>query len=149
MNVYDFDYKITFFEKIKKTYFTKEFILFVFCGGMGTLTNFIISAVISMILNPSVSYIFGYVISLFVAYSLNAKLIFHRKITCMGFIKFVLSYVPNFLILFSFVLVFLNLLHWNKIIVYALAGLLGLPITFLLVKIMVFLEEKDVDSKNC
>jgi putative flippase GtrA len=136
MNVYDF--KITAFEKIKRTYFTKDFILFVFCGGMGTLTNFIFSLVISMTLNPSVSYVLGYAISLFVAYSLNAKLIFHRNLSFMGFIKFIVSYIPNFLILFTFVLIFLNLLHWNKIIVYALAGLLGLPLTFLLVKIFVF-----------
>jgi len=136
MNVYGF--KTAAFEKIKKTYFTKDFILFVFCGGMGTLTNFIFSLVISMILNPSVSYVFGYGISLFVAYALNAKLIFHHNLSFMGFIKFIVSYIPNFLILFTFVLIFLNLLHWNKIVVYALAGLLGLPLTFLLVKIMVF-----------
>jgi phosphoserine phosphatase/putative flippase GtrA len=132
------NYKITAFEKIKRTYFTKDFILFVFCGGMGTLTNFIFSLIISMILNPSVSYVFGYGISLFIAYALNAKLIFYRNLSFMGFIKFIVSYVPNFLILFTFVLIFLNLLHWNKVIVYALAGLLGLPLTFLLVKIMVF-----------
>jgi len=131
-------YKITAFEKIKETYFTKDFILFVFCGGMGTLTNFIFSLVISTILNPSVSYVFGYGISLFIAYSLNAKLIFHHNLSCKGFIKFIVSYIPNFLILFTFVLVFLNLFGWNKIIVYALAGLLGLPLTFILVKIMVF-----------
>jgi len=131
-------YKITAFEKIKRTYFTKDFILFVFCGGMGTLTNFIFSLVISMTLNPSVSYVLGYAISLFVAYSLNARLVFHHNLSFMGFIKFIVSYIPNFLILFTFVLIFLNLLHWNKIIVYALAGLLGLPLTFILVKIMVF-----------
>jgi len=132
------NYKITSFDKIKKTYFSKDFILFVFCGGMGTLTNFIFSLIISITLNPSVSYILGYAISLFVAYSLNAKLIFHRKIVCRDFIKFVISYIPNFLILFSFVLIFLNILHWNKVIVYALAGTLGLPLTFLLVKIFAF-----------
>jgi len=136
------DYKPSFVEKVKRTYFTREFILFVFCGGMGTLTNFIFSLIISMALNPSVSYVLGYGISLFVAYSLNAKLIFHHKISGTGFIKFIVSYVPNFLILFTFVLVFLNLLEWNKVIVYALAGLLGLPVTFLLVKIMVFSQEK-------
>jgi putative flippase GtrA len=132
------NYRITPLEKIKGTYFTKDFILFVFCGGMGTLTNFIFSLIISIMLNPSVSYIFGYVISLFVAYSLNAKLIFHRKLACKSFIKFILSYIPNFLILFSFVLIFLNMLHWNKVIVYALAGVLGLPVTFVLVKIFAF-----------
>jgi hypothetical protein len=36
------------------------------------------------------------------------------------------------------VLVFLNLLRWNKVIVYAMAGLLGLPLTFLLVKNFAF-----------
>jgi putative flippase GtrA len=132
------DYNLTFFERIKKTWFTRDFMLFVFCGGMGTLTNFICSLTISTILNPTVSYIFGYGISLFVAYALNAKLIFHRKFSITEFIKFVISYIPNFLILFTFVLIFLNVLHWNKVIVYALAGLLGLPLTFLLVKIFAF-----------
>jgi len=132
------NHETTAYEEIKKTYFTKDFILFVFCGGMGTLVNFIVSLAVSMILNPSVSYVFGYGISLFAAYSLNAKLIFHRKIAYMDFVKFVLSYIPNFLILFTFVLIFLNLLGLNKVVVYALAGLLGLPLTFLLVKIMVF-----------
>jgi putative flippase GtrA/phosphoserine phosphatase len=136
------DYKPDFIEKIKRTYFTREFILFVFCGGMGTLVNFISSLIISIALNPSVSYVLGYGISLFVAYSLNAKLIFHHKISRIGFIKFIISYIPNFLMLFGFVLVFLNLMHWNKVIVYALAGLLGLPVTFLLVKIMVFSKER-------
>jgi putative flippase GtrA len=136
------DDNITFIEKIKRTYFTRDFILFVFCGGMGTLTNFIFSLIISMALNPSVSYVFGYGISLFVAYILNAKFIFYHKISYIGFIKFIVSYIPNFLILFTFVLVFLNLLGWNKVIVYALAGLLGLPITFLLVKIFAFNKGK-------
>jgi putative flippase GtrA len=136
------DYRSTFVEKVRGTYITREFILFVFCGGMGTLTNFVFSLTISIALNPSVSYILGYGISLFVAYGLNAKLIFQDKISYIGFIKFVVSYVPNFLILFTFVLVFLNLMEWNKVIVYALAGLLGLPVTFLLVKIMVFSKEK-------
>jgi putative flippase GtrA len=126
------------FESVKKTFLRREFIMFVFCGGMGTLTNFIFSMIISTILNPSVSYVFGYGISLFVAYGLNAKLVFRHKISYTGFIKFIVSYIPNFLILFTFVLIFLNLLYWNKIIVYALAASLGLPITFLLVKLMVF-----------
>jgi putative flippase GtrA len=126
------------FEKIKTTFFTKDFLLFVFCGGMGTLTNFVFSLAISTALDPSVSYVFGYGISLFVAYGLNAKLIFHKKLSLSDFIKFVISYIPNFLILFTFVLVFLNILGWNKVIVYASAALLGLPLTFILVKIMVF-----------
>jgi putative flippase GtrA len=129
---------VNFVAKLKGTYCTKEFLLFVFCGGMGTLTNFIFSLLISNALNPSLSYVCGYGISLFVAYTLNAKLIFHNPLEFFAFIKFVISYIPNFIILFSFVLVFLNILGWNKIIVYGLAGLLGLPVTFILVKVFAF-----------
>ncbi|MHC6202232.1 GtrA family protein [Breznakiellaceae bacterium SP9] len=131
-------YKTSLAEKIQKTYFTKDFVLFVFCGGMGTLTNFIVSLIISAALNPSIAYVLGYAISLFTAYTLNAKLIFKSRLGFGQFIKFVISYIPNFLILFSFVLVFLNILKWHKVIVYALSGLLGLPLTFVLVKLMVF-----------
>ncbi|GHU76004.1 hypothetical protein FACS189461_3040 [Spirochaetia bacterium] len=124
--------------KIKQTYFTKDFILFVFCGGMGTLVNFIVSLIISAALNPSIAYVLGYAISLFTAYTLNAKLIFKSKIGFRQFVRFVISYIPNFLILFTFVLVFLSILKWHKVIVYALSGLLGLPLTFVLVKLIVF-----------
>jgi len=133
-----YNYNLTIFERIKKTWFTRDFMLFVFCGGMGTLTNFICSLAVSTILNPAVSYIFGYGISLFVTYALNTKLIFHRNFSVTELVKFVISYIPNFLILFTFVLIFLDILHWNKVIVYALAGLFGLPLTFLLVKLFAF-----------
>ncbi|MDR2394655.1 MAG: haloacid dehalogenase-like hydrolase [Treponema sp.] len=135
-------FKESFIEKIKRTYFSRDFIIFVFCGGMGTLTNFICSLLISTALNPSLSYICGYCLSLFVAYTLNAKLIFHDPLAFIAFVKFVMSYIPNFLILFSFVLVFLNIAGGNKIIVYGLAGLLGLPVTFILVKIFAFGKQK-------
>jgi putative flippase GtrA len=133
---------VAFIAKLKSAYCSKEFLLFVFCGGMGTLVNFLCSLLISTRVNASVSYICGYGISLFVAYSLNAKLIFHNSLRFIAFVKFVISYIPNFLILFSFVLVFLNIFGWNRIIVYGLAGLLGLPVTFLLVKIFAFGKSK-------
>ena len=136
------DYKTTFWEKIKGIYFKKDFILFVFCGGMGTLTNFIVSLIVSMVLNPIISYIFGYSIGIFITYAANTKLVIHQKISFIGFVKFIISYMPNFIILFSFVAIFIGLLHWNKVIIYAMAGMLGLPITFLLVKLM-FLIKKE------
>ena len=142
------EYKMTLFEKIKQTYFTKEFILFVFCGGMGTLTNFIVSLIVSQAVNPTVAYVFGYAISLLAAYTLNAKLIFRSALGASQFAKFLVSYIPNFIILFLFVAIFLNILRWNKVLVYGLAGLLGLPLTFILVKIFAFTEDKNDASKN-
>jgi 2-polyprenyl-3-methyl-5-hydroxy-6-metoxy-1,4-benzoquinol methylase len=48
--------------------------------------------------------------------------------------------------LYTFVLVLLNILEWNKILVYALAGLFGLPVTFILVKLVAF--KKNDSAKN-
>ncbi len=144
------DYKIyekTMKYKIKKMFFNKGFIIFVFCGGVGTLTNFLVSLFISNYINATISYVVGYSISLFITYYLNIKLLFKREIALLDFIKFIISYIPNFIILFTFVAIFLNIFHWQKIIVYALAGLLGIPITYILVKIYALVGDKN-DKDN-
>lgn len=127
-----------FLQRLIRTYVSKKFLIFVFCGGMGTLTNFVFSLMISTKIDPTIAYIFGYSISLFVAYFLNARLNFKQRLGVTKFLKFVVSYMPNFAILFLFVFLFLNIFNWNKVIVYALASLFGLPITFILVKIYAF-----------
>ena len=132
------EYRPTGTVKMKETFLSKDFLLFVFCGGMGTLANFVCSLAISTQINPTLAYVFGYGLSLFVAYSLNARLIFHTPLKASSFGKFVLSYIPNFLILFTFVSIFLNLFLWNNVLVYALAAVFGLPVTFVLVKIFAF-----------
>lgn len=132
------EYRPSGFTKMKETFLSKDFLLFLFCGGMGTLANFVCSLAISTQINPTLAYVFGYGLSLFVAYSLNARLIFHTSLKASSFGKFVISYIPNFLILFTFVSIFLNIFLWNKIIVYALAAVFGLPVTFVLVKLFAF-----------
>ncbi|MDR2457982.1 MAG: GtrA family protein, partial [Clostridiales Family XIII bacterium] len=73
----------------------KQFTIFIACGGAGTLTNFFIAILISNFLHPVLSYVIGYLLSLFVAYILNAKLNFKANLTLSAFLKFVLSYIPN------------------------------------------------------
>jgi putative flippase GtrA len=140
------DYKMPLLKKFKKTYFSKDFLLFVFCGGAGTLTNFVCSTLFSLRLSdgygPTLSYVLGYAPSLFVTYSLNAALIFSRRLSVVGFVKFAVSYIPNFLILFSLVALLLNYFHWHRILVYGIAGLFGIPLTFFLVKLFVFTGKK-------
>jgi len=126
----------------KKNLFDFDFILFVFCGALGTLTNFIFSSLISRKVDPVISYVGGYLISLFVTYLLNMIYIFKRKLKISDFIKFVISYIPNFIILFSFVYIFINKLEFNKYLVYLLAALIGLPITFIILKIRTFKDSK-------
>ncbi|HJJ28799.1 MAG TPA: HAD-IB family phosphatase [Methanocorpusculum sp.] len=141
------EYKPTAVKKMKEMFLSKDFLLFIFCGGMGTLTNFICSLLISIFINPTVAYVFGYALSLFVAYALNARLIFKERLHVPQFLKFVVSYIPNFVILFAFVCVFLNIFGWNKVLVYALAALFGIPVTFVLVKLFAFGKKKSNEEK--
>lgn len=128
--------------KFKNSIFNFDFIIFVFCGALGTLTNFFCSSLISRKINPISAYVVGYLISLFVSYILNMIYVFKRKLNLKDFIKFVISYVPNFIILFLFVYIFINKVALNKYLVYLLAAIIGLPITFMILKIKTFKDKK-------
>ena len=132
---------MTLLQKIRETYFNRRFILFVFCGGMGTLANMLISSVAALGINPTLAYVCGYFGSSFVTYSLNSKLTFNEKLSVKRYIKFVISYIPNFVILFTMVAVFINLLGWYHLLVYGMAAALGLPLTFLIVRIVAFAKK--------
>jgi putative flippase GtrA len=133
---------ITIIKKMTYNYLNKNFILFIFCGGAGTIVNFFVSMALSQFINPLLSYVCGYCISLFLSYYLNAHLIYREKCILVKFIKFIVSYIPNFILLFSFVYIFINRFSWNKDIVYLLAGVIGIPITYLIVKLYAFGKEE-------
>lgn len=128
--------------KFKSGVFNFDFIIFVFCGGIGTLTNFVVSSIVSRKINPVLAYAVGYSVSLFVTYILNMLYIFRQKMNLKNFIKFVISYIPNFLILFLFVYIFINKVGLNKYLVYLLAAIIGLPVTFVILKIKTFKDKK-------
>jgi putative flippase GtrA len=64
---------------------------------------------------------------------------------------FSLAYIPNFLIQNFVVLIFFNYLGWYKITAYALAAVIGVPLTFFLIKYFTFSKnttDKSVSSKS-
>jgi len=133
------DYKASFIE----TFFSRSFISFVFIGVVNTLNTIIFSAVSSLVFDPNLSFVLGYIFSLSVNYILNSKITFRETISFTKYIKFCISYIPNFIIQNVIVIIFYNGLGWNKVLVYALAGLLGIPVTFVLLKIFAFKEKKE------
>jgi putative flippase GtrA len=83
----------------------------------------------------------GYIISLIIAYLLNAKLNFKQKPEYGVFIKFAVSYIPNFIIQNVVVIIFYNWLGWHRLIAYVMAAILGIPVTFLLVRGFAFRKD--------
>lgn len=125
-------------KSIKMNFANKEFIWFIIAGGLGTLANFLVSSIYSFFIDPILSYIYGYLFSLSVTYIVNAKFIFKSKFNFKDFLKFIVSYVPNFAILFLSVFIMIGIFGLYPILSYGLAALFGIPITFLLVKIFAF-----------
>lgn len=126
------------YKKKNKTFFSCEFLLFLIVGSVNTLNGIFFSWLYSVFFNPNIAFVTGYLTSLTIAYFLNAALIFHAKLKIADFIKFCMSYIPNFIIQNIILILFYNILEWNKLIAYVLAAVIGIPITFLAVKFFAF-----------
>jgi len=127
------------FSKLKKTFLSFQFIVFLIIGLINTINGIGFSYLYSLIINNvNLAFIIGYLTSLTIAYLLNSFLTFKESLSLKKFLKFCISYIPNFLIQNGFVILFYNILHWEKLLVYCLAAIIGIPVTFLLLKLFAF-----------
>ena len=124
--------------KIFDFFGNREFIIFILIGIFNTISGSVFSVIYSYNLNANIAFVLGYITSLVIAYLLNSKFNFKKKLSIQRFIKFAISYVPNFIIQNMFVLIFYNQLGWEKVVVYFLAALIGVPVTFICLKIFAF-----------
>lgn len=125
-------------KKIKETFLSKEFILFLIVGAINTFNGTIFSSLYSIFLNENVAFVLGYISSLIISYILNSIITFKEKLEFIRFIKFAISYIPNFLIQNIVVIIVFNIMNYNKIIAYLLAAIIGVPATFILMKFFAF-----------
>ncbi len=137
------EYKISALKKIIKTFLSPEFILFVLIGVINTVNCIWLSVVWEFIIkDPNLAFVGGYAMSLLIAYVLNSKVNFKRKLSFITLIKFAISYIPNFIIQNVIVFITYNILGIPSIIAYCLAAVIGLPITFLCVKLFAFAKRE-------
>jgi putative flippase GtrA len=69
---------------------------------------------------------------------MNSRFVFHDTLSVSRFIKFFVSYIPNYIIQNIIVVIFYNWLGYPPIVSYLIAAILGIPVTFLLVKLFAF-----------
>ena len=100
--------------KIKEVFFSKQFIMFVFIGVINTFNGVI----------------------------LNSYVTFKEKLEFNKFIKFAVSYIPNFIIQNIVVFIVFNMMGLHKLIAYGLAAVIGVPITFVFMKFFAFKKNK-------
>lgn len=132
------DYKLSLRERLEQIFLKKDFIVFLIIGVINTFNGIALAYLYSMLFGANLAFALGYGTSLLISYLLNSWLTFKESLSAVKFIKFSLSYMPNFVIQFVIVLIVYNLLHLPKLLAYALAAIIGVPVTFLVLKVFAF-----------
>lgn len=140
-----------FMNKVLSIFLKKDFMMFLVVGVINTLNGILLAYLYSILLSnlhvkleiefltaENIAFALGYITALFISYLLNSLITFKEKLSLIRCLKFCLSYLPNFIIQNIIVYVIFNLLGWYKLIAYALAAVIGIPVTFLLMKFFAF-----------
>lgn len=131
-------------EKLFGMLFSQEFMLFVIIGVVCTFFNIFFSWIYEslLMLPPLIAFLPGYVTANVASYILNSKLTFKEPLAVLKFFKYFISYIPNFVIQTSVMAEYTAVLPtapgvWG----YALAAVIGVPVTFIIMKIFTFAKK--------
>lgn len=127
--------------QVKNILFTKQFIIFIVIGCINTLSSSIFAAFYSMILGDVSAFIPGYITGILVAYTLNSVFNFKEKLEWNKLIKYGISTIPNFIIQLIVVYIGVSILGINNYICYGVAAIIGVPVTFIILKLFVFIQK--------
>lgn len=126
----------------KQLFVSREFLFFLVIGVFNTFNGSLFAFLYSMVIpSANLAFVAGYLTSLIIAYFLNTWLAFRQKPALSKMIRFMISYIPNFLIQNLIVFLVYNVLHWHQLIAYLLAAAIGVPVTFILLKFFAFYKK--------
>ncbi len=137
------DYRMSALDKVKRSFFSFEFLRFLVIGGINTFNGVVFSYLFSKILPAQVAFWCGYLLGLCISYLLNSALTFHAPLKLTRMLRFFVSYIPNFLIQNVVVYLVHGVFGQTELTAYILAAVIGIPVTFLLLKLFAFRKKKD------
>lgn len=141
------EYEPSKLSKALKLFFSREFLAFLIVGVINTGSNVVFSAIYRIFIpSTTLAFLPGYVTSNVVSYLLNSYLTFKEKLGFVKFIKFFISYLPNFFIQTVIVWLFDTFTTAPSIIAYAIAAVIGVPVTFVFMKIFTFKKSENADE---
>lgn len=125
-------------KSLKKIFLSRQFFSFLVVGGINTINGITFSYIYSLFMDVNISFVLGYVTAMSISYFLNSFIVFKEDMSFNKYIKFTISYIPNFIIQNLCVLILYNMMDWNKLIVFVLSALIGVPVTFIIMKFFAF-----------
>lgn len=125
--------------KIKRTFVNKKFIEFCVLGVINTINDAIFSSIFYWLgLQDNIAAVLGYFTALTIAFFLSSYFIFKKKPALSRYIKFFISYIPNFIIFFLVTFITINTMGLPQFWGTILAAMVGGPVTFVIMKIYTF-----------
>lgn len=120
-------------------FFTIAFLKFLIVGGINTFDCSLFAMLLMMLsIDGNIAFNLGYLLSNMLAYFINSWWIFPEPLSWVRYGKFMISYIPNAVIENVIVVIFFNWLGAPPLVSFLLAAILGMPVTYLLVKWFAF-----------
>jgi len=113
-------------------FINREFIRFVFFGGVNTLLGYFIYVILLIFLSYKVSFTIAYVSSIFISYYLNSKFVFNRQVSLKKALMYPSVYLIQYLTCMLLLHIFVEILNLSKFIAPILVVLLTVPVTYFL-----------------
>lgn len=118
-------------------FINREFIRFVFFGGVNTLLGYFIYVILLIFLSYKVSFTIAYVSSIFISYYLNSKFVFNREVSLKKALIYPSVYLIQYLTCMLLLHIFVEILNLSKFIAPILVVLLTVPITYFLSRFII------------
>ena len=136
-------------KRLKNFFVNEKFLKYCLLGTVNTFNTAWLSAVLSLFIQQNIAAALGYLSSLTVAYLLNSKFVFRHPMRLSGYILFLLTYIPNFLIYLAVTFITINLIDLRQFWATVLAAMAGVPVTFTLMKLITFKgSNKNTEKKR-
>jgi len=129
---------------LSASFLTPAFLKFLGVGVVNAFNGTVLAWLYSLVLQPNVAFVAGYVTSVTISFYLNSWIVFPSRRTWAKYGRFVLSYIPNFVIQNVCVVVIYNILGLHEVVAYVIAAIVGVPVTFLLLKFFAFGDGRPV-----
>ena len=125
--------------ELRRHFWSRSFLIFLLIGGINTFDCTILASFLIWTgIDGNLAFNIGYITSNIIAYWLNSIFLFPEPLRLARYGRFFLSYIPNYLIQNIIVFMVYNLLGLPAVVSFLLAAVIGLPVTFLLVKLFAF-----------
>ncbi len=127
-----------FLTGLRHMFLSKKFMGYCLIGIINTFNTAFFSWLAHLKLQENISAYIGYFISLTINYILNSIIVFKNRLNLRRYFRFLLSYIPNFIIYTLVSLLTINVLQINQFWATVLATAAGAPVTFVIIKLFAF-----------